>query len=324
MDIGVVDAPPDYTALISRLAISPPAPPLSTWIKLRRIINKKFGQPATRDVGILAEMLASLRDAASTMLSTSLDRVAISHPPISGLARYDLYDALDHVGLKPWLAEDSILPRPELNRQGLPGGGLYPEQLTELHAVYAAHGYGLCEHYTDLFMCWEEENKMSRETVMVAGLTTGDLRAELVTLQTPFYAFQPERHDNHFVDLTAGLDTADRFESDKEYWAHVRNQLGSHIYKSQTRLSMVLLTGENATHPDFLYALREAMVDNGYHRPGLLLQTEGRVINPTYASARGAAHYAWWRQEAPVGCQEPEKCSTKRGEHGDMGQLELR
>lgn len=164
VNLAHVATTPDYVALMARLANSSESPRHpGYWENWRRSINKRLGRPATPDVGILAEMFIALRDAVASAHgpgAAPVDKVAVSHPPIKGLAAHDLLDALEYAGLGSWLAHHE-------NRQA----GTYPERLTEAHAVFAAHGLGLCNDYKNLFECWEEEEQMQLHTVLLAGLT---------------------------------------------------------------------------------------------------------------------------------------------------------
>ncbi|CAG7559029.1 unnamed protein product [Fusarium equiseti] len=277
-NIASVPASSEYAALMKRLAVSPPPPPLSRWEKLQRSLNKNIGRPATPDVGIIATMLVSLRDATSIAVTSPLDRVAVSHPRIQGLAEADLWDALEYARLRPWVAVDLSRPKVVLP---LPAAGGYPRQLLESYAVFAAHG-------------------------------------------------EPRKGDRTFVDLELGLATA---EKKSNFWARVTERLQGFCGTVQEgfRLDTVLLTGENATHPDFLRALRTALLGSGY------MQREGdggkkvsfahemersAAIDPIFASARGAAQYARWRQEAPIGCEEQDRCEEER--RREWNHVELR
>ncbi|KAK5996540.1 hypothetical protein PT974_01875 [Cladobotryum mycophilum] len=120
----------------------------TTWIKYRRITDEELKTKDWRvcgtasrddellggfnlDVGILAGMFASLHDATTPALISSLGHAAVSHPPIPGLVTQDLSDALEYIGLQHWLA-----PQPA-------EAGMYPSKLTEAHAIFAAHGEDL-------------------------------------------------------------------------------------------------------------------------------------------------------------------------------------
>ncbi|CAK7222810.1 hypothetical protein SEUCBS140593_005029 [Sporothrix eucalyptigena] len=137
LNIANVAAPPAYQALMERLgnATLPTRPPgkLARW---QRWWNKKRGRPATADVGVLASLLAALRDATAAALSehplpnrSLIDRVAVTYPSMPALAREDIADALSYAGLRNWLGDS---------------GGFQPHHVVEAQAAFAGNGHGLC------------------------------------------------------------------------------------------------------------------------------------------------------------------------------------
>ncbi|KAM0550761.1 hypothetical protein ACHAPJ_008826 [Fusarium lateritium] len=270
-------------------------------------------------------MLVSLREVTASALNVTLSRVAISHPPIPGLAAYDLSDALEYASLQPWVAPDAELPWPEVPWPFL-SAGKYIEELTDAHAVMGAHGIGLCENYKNLFECQKEQQFFPVEKVMVVGLTKVDLRAEVIGERAPFDAFENSVIER-LVDLEAGLNACGTFDLDKVYWDHVGGRLRNLLDKLPAKftLTRVMLVGENSTHPAFLDTLRDALESSGYGHD-LMLIAKGEAhdaIDPTFSSARGAAQYARWRQEAPIGCLEPTECRDE-GRVGHEKKIELR
>lgn len=309
---------------MKRLAHAPPPPPLSRWEKLRRSFNKKIGRPATPDIGIIATMLVSLRDVTSAAVTSPLDRVAVSHSRIQGLAEPDLWDALEYARVRPWVAAG--LPRPKVVLPLPPAGG-YPSRLLESYAVLAGHGKGLCKHYKDFWQCEEEQDNVPLETTLVVGITPTDLRGDIIRTWSAFTDLQPRRGDRTFVDLDLGLSTA---EDNPDFWVRVTERLRGFCgtVPKGFRLDTILLTGENATHPAFLQALRIALIGNRYlqresdSRGKIKFVHEGgEVIDPAFASARGAAQYARWRQEAPIGCEEQDRCEEERKRQGKHVEL---
>ncbi|KAF5687078.1 hypothetical protein FDENT_5551 [Fusarium denticulatum] len=314
-NIASIPTNPEYAALMKRLANSPPPPPPSRWEKLRRSSNKKIGRPATPDVGIIATMLISLRDVTSAAITRPLDRVAVSHSRIQGLAEPDLWDALEYTLIRPWVAAG--LPRSKFVLP-LPPAGEYPSRLLESYAVFAGHGKGLCKHYKSFWQCEEEQDNVPSETTLIVGIIPTDLRGDIIRTWSAFTDLQPRRGDRTFVDLELGLAAS---EDKPNFWARVTERLQGFCgtVPEGFRLDTILLTGENATHPAFLQALRSALVGNGYlqresdNRGGISFVHEGEVvIDPVFASARGAAQYARWRQEAPIGCEEQDRCEEER------------
>ncbi|TXC09377.1 hypothetical protein FocTR4_00006039, partial [Fusarium oxysporum f. sp. cubense] len=268
-------------ALMKRLANSPPPPPPSRWEKLRRSFNKKIGRSATPDVGIIATILVSLRDVTSIAVTSPLDRVAVSHFRIQGLAEPDLWDALEYAHIRPWVAAG--LPRPKVVLP-LPAAGGYPSQLLESYAVFAGHRKGLCKHYKSFWQCAEEQGNVPLETTLVVGITPTDLRGEIIRTRSAFTDLQPRHGDRAFVDLELGLATS---EDKPDFWARVTDRLQGFCgtVPEGFRLDTILLTGENATHPAFLQALRSALVGNGGCLHEELFATEDQC--KTYCTANG-------------------------------------
>lgn len=298
--------------MMARLVNCPPPPPLTRWEQWRRSLNKKLGWPATPDVGILADMLAKLRDAAGSAAGGAPDHVAVSRPPINCLRDEDIWDALEHAGLRPWLDFNDI-----------PEAGMYPTSLSEAHAVFAAGGQGLCKNYKDLFECWEEEERMPWYITLLVGFTQKDLRAEIVAIRAPFYWYQGVWEK--FADFDAGLDGMANFTSEEAFWEHVRGRIAGIVVSiAPLRIAKLVLAGENATDPRFLRALTDALVGAGYivsdaeggGEGSLLLAVEegdrDTLAEPIFATARGAAQYSRWRQEAPIGCRERKECEGRR------------
>ncbi|KJK75904.1 hypothetical protein H634G_09269 [Metarhizium anisopliae BRIP 53293] len=303
LDIAEISAEHEYQALMLRLTTAPRPEPLSSWEKLSRTINKSLGRPATADVGILARHLGRLRDAAQRRLpGQDVDSVAISLSPVRGLRLEDVEDALTHVGLKSWIRSDHVQ------------AGLYPTLLTEPHAVYAAHGQGLCHDYKNLFECWEEEEHFARETLLVAGLTPTELRVEVAQLKAPFAWCQALK--DYVIELRAGLDSLPVFASPQAYWEHVQTTLEAFLSQIRGPLpTSIMLLSADATRPEFSQALRHAL--SHYHYIGTNL-TEPKYhtallgFPDQFGPSRGAAQYARWRREAPLGCREDKRCDDER------------
>jgi hypothetical protein len=165
------------------------------------------------------------------------------------------------------------------------------------------------------------------ETTIVVGISPTDLRGDIIRTWSAFTDLQPRRGDRTFVDLELGLAAS---EDKPNFWARVteRLQVFCDTVPKGFRLDTILLTGENATHPAFLQALRNALVGNGYLQGESysgenisFVHEGGTVIDPVFASARGAAQYARWRQEAPIGCEEQDRCEEERRRQGKHVEL---
>ena len=287
---------------------APVPPPLTLTEKWRRSLNKLLGRPATIEVGILAEMLLSLRDQSVDALSPSfgpsfrLDLVVVTHPPLRGLRGHDLADALEHAGLRSWLD-------PPMPGQGLKAG-VYPMHLDLAQAAFAADGNGLCKTYRNLFACENEEEEMPFHVVLTASFTRQALYIAAGVIQAPFHWTQFQ--DVEATDLNLGLNSMTDYPSPNKFWENVGKRLRDvaleGLDRTETGYTKVLLLGENATHPDFLKVLRDSTFD--LVEPRNIGETA--FTNPVFAVARGAAQYARIRQEAPFGCREMDECEEKR------------
>jgi hypothetical protein len=317
IDLAKVTASPDYTAFLARLVGAPAPPALTFGEKWRRSLNKVLGWPATLEVGILADMLLSLRDQSVVVLAPSfgpsfrLGSVVITRPPLSGLRREDLADALEHAGLRSWFDP----PQPG---KGLKAG-MYPEALGEAQAAFGADGNGLCADYKDLFACWDEEEYMPSHVVLVASFTRKALYIAAGVIRAPFHWMQFQLV--HATNLNAGLDSIVAYPTPNEFWGTVGGRLRSvalqALVSTDGGFTKVLLLGENATNPDFLGVLQDSVADLVESKSsGETVIGEMAFTDPVFAGARGAAQYARWRQEAPFGCGERPECEDQRREGG--------
>lgn len=119
------------------------------------------------------------------------------------------------------------------------------------------------------------------------------------------------------VDKLAGSE----YPSEEAFWEYVRAQLVVLPRQKRSFPTKVILEGENATNPEFLRMLKDALREVRLQDPKLSGSEEvdlhslingGLDVDPTFAAARGAALYALWRQEAPFGCVERDDCEEER------------
>ncbi|EAQ88054.1 predicted protein [Chaetomium globosum CBS 148.51] len=304
-----------------RLGNAPiPGPPgrLARW---QRWWNQQRGRPATPDVAVLASLLTDLKSATIKTLGPAhpaVDLIAITHPSIPALTPLDLANALSHAGLRSWFALGEKKAR-----------SYQPSYAIQSRAAFAGNGHGLCASYADLFECWFENSNLLWHRVLFVSLTGHALYASLEAMRDAYPRWRPE--GPRVVDFRAGLDAQDGFASESDYWAYVRSLIvglagASDVGKRPP--GMVLLGGENGTHPVLLETVRDALAEL-YPGEGLvppLSINATAVVDPTYAAARGMAVYARRRQEVPGDCKEGRECYQKRDEErreGDEVKVEL-
>ncbi|KAK4035326.1 hypothetical protein C8A01DRAFT_38228 [Parachaetomium inaequale] len=297
LTITKTPATPAYTALMERIGNAPEPPPPGRLAKWQRWWNKKRGQPATADVGVLSSLLISLKAATVSALGGQpVDRVAVTGPSTPALINQDLHDALEHAGLRSWLGD---------------GSRYQPRRIAQCRAVFAGNGHGLCPSYTDLFQCWSEGGDMASRLTLFVSLTRHALYASVDEIREAFPKSAWGGDDGlRVLDFDGGLDGRGRFASEGDYWAHVRGRIVGLARQSSRPLQRVLLGGENATNSAFLATLRDALAELSPVSP--LRVDVAMIEDPTYAAARGMAVYARRRQEVPGDCMERLVCDERR------------
>ena len=139
----------EYAKVLRRLSLPSsqhPAPPYRSLSELMhdrprqwlRNFRKKFGYPASSDVGIIAEAIRKLITAVEEFLPPShlpLSSALVALPNAIALYPEDVQDALEYLGL-----------------QALRGHNVYTV-LRALPAAYAGYELGLCTHPGDFELC---------------------------------------------------------------------------------------------------------------------------------------------------------------------------
>jgi hypothetical protein len=161
----------------------------------------------------------------------------------------------------------------------------------------------------------------------LTSFTRRTLHTALVELTAPFGLSDTDLLQ--LFDFDAGLNSLPNYPSAQAFWAHVTSQLRKLPAEAATEpryrpITKVLLAGESVKEDGFLAALKDAMAEvsssalleatsNGTGQANDALGSAAdKMVDPTFAAARGAALYARWRQEAPWGCVEYQECDERR------------
>lgn len=229
-----------------------------------RNVRKRLGLPASRDVGILADMIRALRDEASCFVGEPVSVGAVSIPHLAALYGEDLYDAFEHLSLV-WL---DILPSWNYNP-------VYASL-----AAYAGNGLGLCEEYRNVAECNDEESRMPGRWVLCVSYT----HTSLITSQARLSDAYGIQDFPRFESMHLGYDA----RHGDSYWDAVRNMLRSPVVESSPRrnVAMVLVYGDATEKPEFREALRQVIDDVIDGEPVIVDQL------PEFSAARGAAELA--------------------------------
>jgi hypothetical protein len=328
-----VEATDEYQVMMRRLAVTPrpPGGAVPPWVELRNGIdyyrrqwNKMMGRPATKDIGTLSTLISQLRAQTESQLGTPVESVVVATPYMSGLDWRDIREAINFAGLKSLHDDTDLLV-----------------QAPETSAAFAANGHGLCQDYTNPYVCEDEEDEMPPEMVLavtyvpisptsiflysneanplIISFTKRVLHLALV----PMTLAMTNTEDRHVFEWSAGLEALPSHPSADAYWDHVRDTIKSFVqstteFRASRLFTTVLLLGESATDPDFLRVLRDTLREiQGSENPTAF--DIDRVVDPLYAAARGAAEFAKRIQEAPPNnCIEDKGCVRQRPDRGGV------
>jgi len=324
LDVALAPASKAYVERLTHLSQSTVTPTRSRLQQLLRRLNKLLGRPATTNVGIISELLSSLRGEVESQLNHQLDRVVVTTPQFPALTREDVEDAIQYTGLRSWLE----YPLP------------YPAMLYSSNAAFVASGQGLCKELDNLYACMEEveDGDVPRETVFAVTFTNVMLHT---TVSRISYAFSSLGSDIRLAAPQLGLLMLPIY-SQSAYWAGVRDHLQTLPQEAARRghpITAVVLLGENAAMQEFLTILRDALSEIGITPEPIIYRENAlendksenvdwdrgktstarlKVADPLWAAARGAALYAQLRQRFPWNCTERKECRN----HAESGASE--
>ncbi|KAJ5930017.1 hypothetical protein N7466_005510 [Penicillium verhagenii] len=302
-----------YEIIISRFSLSD----TTAWGAWWRWLNKNLGRPikAHSDIEIISALLQQLRVSTEKEISQPLDRVAVVTPDISSISS-TVNAALGDLNLRTWVGDS----------------GYYPNPLVQADAIYAAHGFGLCVNYKDLWECEDEFyiSPFDIDTLPYVDVFTIFYSRHLLytSIIAPVGGEALTRFtwdEAQLLDFEVGLDhLLQTNESQQDaLWSHLRSQLLILPREYPRSLTHILLAGESVTHPRFLATLKDALaemmpilpvnlqrnISESDHAGPAIVST---AINPTFAASRGAALFARRRQEVQADCTERSNCEAMR------------
>ena len=260
-----------------------------SYLHLKRRLNKLQGRPATRDIGVLANLMSQLRTLVDTRLGAGTTKsVLLTMPNLPGLEQEDLQDALEHIGLRALVTHKHI------------------GYVWETSAAFAGMGFGLCAHPEDCDACEDEEADMPFRHILALSLTNRSFSAAYTYMQSAFWS----SHEAESVRFELGLEN----EGEEAYWDRMREVIVGVGREAKRPLDTLLLLGEGAGlpgHPEFVKTVQEALLKL-YPRSGpSIIRLWGRG-DPLYVAARGAAEFAKRAQASPPNCREPARCFENR------------
>ncbi|KAI0516855.1 hypothetical protein F5B22DRAFT_606788 [Xylaria bambusicola] len=269
------------------------------WYKIKCWVRKLLFLPATREIGVLADMVWQLHQEAEAVLGKRVKGVAASSPDRVRLTRYEIKDILDYL----WL-EDLVGDRKKV----------FFDQLFSMAAATAGYSDGLCPSYTDAYKCEKEEHQLPSRWILQLDFSHQSLSGAMDLKGTARHLWA----DAEFVDFALGADHRPHEDdsAEQEYWDKLEARIREFV-ESNHRPEKLYLTGEDATEPRFLEVVRNALAD--LTSPPVL-----EVLNHTvsigsadifqFATSMGAAEFAKRRQEGMANCLLPEQCRGKAPE----------
>jgi hypothetical protein len=140
--------------------------------------------------------------------------------------------------------------------------------------------------------------------------TTHSLYTTLDRYRAPFGPSWGQQ--NHSISFDLGLPECSATSVSNNYWDRLRDHLRFLPHNATSRITKVLLSGECVTNEKFLDVLRDALQEYASLELRTVFPPSIKVVNPTFAAARGVAIYARRRQETKHLCTERKICENER------------
>jgi hypothetical protein len=316
--VALIQGDASYTALFRRLAMGPMFPDpyyfdcrRDVWEyfkrQAQRHLNKLIGRPANPETAILAAMVSALYHETQTWLGGAqrITAAVLSSPPGIRLNEEEINDIFDYVKLKNLLVQS--IYRSEL--------------LHATSAAYAGYETAMCNNFTDVYKCENEESDLLEQCVLHIDFNQKSLSGTIMSIKTVWDGSVKKK----FVDTDLGnahhgdlLDTAPESDID-QYWNSISARIRKLAVSSPFVINKLLLTGTSASEPRFKAALRDALHDTVAEDviadlvgddDAAVYGTEWRV-KFAFATAQGAANVAKRLQEIPFMCRQTAECKKR-------------
>ncbi|KAF2704466.1 hypothetical protein K504DRAFT_461225 [Pleomassaria siparia CBS 279.74] len=259
-----------------------------------RRANKLAGQPATRDVGILAAFLNEVKAEVETKLEVAAESrghsgaVHITNilpvfPILPALEEEDIQDVMDYAGF---------------NWQSVDGKGSHV--FHETNAAYGGLNLGMCASWKDQQVCahQEERYRSSPSDVLFLNLDAGSFSAALqrMTATTASNAVSASA-----IDVTLGWESLPVHEIARaKFWAKVQELIVGVAVALERAPDEIVLMGEWAKDAEFQEVVRNTLWEL-FDLDVKGSMAGGRGEEGWLAPMRGAAEMAgraeWWSRQ---------------------------
>jgi hypothetical protein len=236
----------------------------------RRRQRKSQGLPASEDVGILAEMLGALRNAAEVHLGSKIYYALAACPNLVALYREDIEDAFEYLSLKSLDNPNNLF---RLFRE--PAGAA------------ASYGFGLCHDPSNVDRCNKEEYEMPITAVLTILYTKNALCVEVSVMKSA-YAYYPYPTSPPSIDFNLGSQALHDNPDEEYYWQAVRDRIMAGVAEGLPgrRPTKVFLLGDSTHEDKFRDVMKDALKSILGYMPDIYDE------DPVFSAARGAAEFA--------------------------------
>lgn len=207
------------------------------WQTIKQKLRKLFWQPATPEIGILAQMVSDLRRNVEVQLGMRIKRALIASPDRVRLTPQEITDIFDYLGMQ------DLMKHQQFN------------QLFSMASALAANGYGLCSNYTHMYECYIEERSFPLLAVLQLDFSNHSLsgtKEAAETARAPWSWIA-------FVDLSLGMQHLPQSSLQDQYWRKIETRVRKFV--NTGHVDVLLLTGESASDPRFIQAIKDALSD---------------------------------------------------------------
>jgi len=224
---------------------------------------------------VLSTLIKLLHAEAEKYLKTEITSVVVAYPELCALYREEIYDALDYIHLRPLEKEYS-------REQGLS----FPPH--EHSAAYAGNSLGLCEHYLNSSVCYNEIAQLPEDSVFTVYYTQNSISTSLHYMRSAYVLAIEALGLHNSIDWDAGLSSLPNFDTPEAYWRKVRDAILTPP-KNKTHLfgpvTAAVISGEEAHNPNFLIVMNDILDE-------LAVDPAKRHFHePVFGIASGAAEF---------------------------------
>lgn len=298
VDVARIEGDSEYKQTMIRqqgadLVYSPPYIPSllgsvkRKYLQVVRRVRRLRGIPSTQEIGTLANMLYSLREATKDKLGYPINRAVAAIPALWSPDNWDgdLEEAFEHAGMYKLRS----------SRYRIAG-------VAASNAGYVGMGHGLCKVWSDGQKCMEEEAEMDVRLVLTVSLDADALYVRSTLMASAYKSL--------LTSSISGPDLGYDNHEGEGYWDAIVSRIKwiADTFLPGQKIDQIVLMGEYAQETKFLNAVWRALndlADQGYlagRAADVYSDIQISGFSSLYVGARGAAELALRWQGDLGGC----------------------